>query len=55
VVEALAPVQARFAELSADPAELERIIDRGADKARAMAAPTLARAYAAIGLRPPLG
>ena len=55
VVEALRPVQDRYAALTADPAELERIIARGAEKAQAMAAPVLARAYAAIGLRPPLG
>jgi tryptophanyl-tRNA synthetase len=51
VVEALRPVQERFAELSADTAELERIIARGAEKARSMATPTLARAYTAVGLR----
>jgi tryptophanyl-tRNA synthetase len=51
VVEALGPFQARYAELSADPAEVDRIIARGADKARAIASVTLDRAYRAIGLR----
>jgi tryptophanyl-tRNA synthetase len=51
LVAMLGPVQERFAQLSADPAELERIAARGAEKAQAMAAPTLARAYTAIGLR----
>jgi tryptophanyl-tRNA synthetase len=51
LVAMLGPVQERFAELSADPAELDRIAARGAEKAQAMAAPTLARAYTAIGLR----
>ena len=52
VVELLRPLQERYATLAADPAELERIIARGAEKARAMAAPTLERAYRALGLRP---
>jgi tryptophanyl-tRNA synthetase len=52
VVEALRPVQERFAALSADPAEVDRIIAQGAVKAQAMAAPTLARAMAAVGLLP---
>jgi tryptophanyl-tRNA synthetase len=53
VVEALRPVQERYATLAADPAELDRLVAAGAAKARALAAPTLARAYAAIGLLPP--
>jgi tryptophanyl-tRNA synthetase len=51
VVELLAPVQARFAELAADPGETERLLAVGADKARAVAAATLDRAYRAAGLR----
>lgn len=45
----LAPVQARFAELEADPAETTRLLKSGADKARAVAAKTLARAKSNIG------
>jgi tryptophanyl-tRNA synthetase len=51
VVELLAPVQARFAELAADPGETERLLAVGADKARAVATATLDRAYRAAGLR----
>jgi tryptophanyl-tRNA synthetase len=51
VVAALQPFQARYAELSADPAEVDRIIARGAEKAQAIASVTLDRAYRAIGLR----
>ena len=53
VVELLRPVQARFAELEADPAETRRLLRVGADKARAIAAVTLDRARANIGLLPP--
>jgi tryptophanyl-tRNA synthetase len=52
LIDALRPVQERFAELSADPAEVDRTIARGAEKAQAMAAPVLAKAMAAIGLLP---
>ncbi len=48
----LAPVQARFAELEADPAETMRLLRTGADKARAIAAATLARAKSNIGFLP---
>ena len=49
-VAALAPIGARLAELSADPAELDRLLAIGAGRARVVAAPTLAAAYAAMGL-----
>ena len=39
-VTAVAPVQERYTELRADPAELQRLLDRGAEKATAAAAPT---------------
>jgi len=51
LVEALRPLQERFDALTADPAEIERIMAAGAEKAQSMAAPTLARAFTAIGLR----
>jgi tryptophanyl-tRNA synthetase len=50
VVELLAPVQARHAELSADPGEVQRILDDGAERARKTASVTLARARDAVGL-----
>jgi tryptophanyl-tRNA synthetase len=52
VVELLRPIQARYAELSADPAETARLLAVGADKARGIAAGTLARAREALGLLP---
>jgi len=52
VVETLRPIQARFAELAADPDGTAAILANGAAKAQAVAAPTLARAQAAIGLLP---
>jgi tryptophanyl-tRNA synthetase len=55
VTEALAPVQARTAELLADTAELERVLAAGAAKAREVAAPTLATVYERVGFLPPLG
>jgi len=53
VIERLAPIQARHAELAADPAETERILAAGAAKARERATATLARAREAIGLLAP--
>lgn len=53
VIERLAPIQARFRELEADPAETQRLLAIGADKARTQAAATLARARTALGLLAP--
>ena len=44
VVEYLRPVQERYAELAADPAEVDRLLAVGADAATAIADPVLARA-----------
>jgi tryptophanyl-tRNA synthetase len=52
VIERLSPIRARLDDLVADPAETARILARGAEKARAIAAPTLARARTAVGLLP---
>ncbi len=52
VVAVLEPIQARYAELAADPGEVSRALAVGAAKATAIAAPTLARARAALGLLP---
>jgi tryptophanyl-tRNA synthetase len=49
VIETLRPIQARFAELSGDPAETARLLSIGATKARTVAAPVLARAQANMG------
>ena len=48
----LEPIQARFAELAADPAGTAAILEKGAAKAHDLAAPTLARAKRALGLLP---
>ena len=53
VVALLEPIQARYAELAADPTATAAILAAGADKARARAAATLARARTALGLLPP--
>jgi len=51
LVETLRPIKARLDELRRDPAELDGILERGAARAAAMAAPTLDAAYDAVGLR----
>ena len=48
----LAPVRERYAELRGDEAELERILAAGAEKARAIAAPTVAEVRDAMGIGP---
>jgi len=50
LVETLRPITARLTALERDPAELDRILAAGAEKARAAAAPVMAGAYAALGL-----
>ena len=48
----LAPIRARYQELMNDRGELARLIRRGDERAEAVAAATLARAHAAIGILP---
>jgi tryptophanyl-tRNA synthetase len=50
VVEFLRPVRERYEELAADPAGVAAVLEKGAAKAQAVAAATLARARDAIGL-----
>lgn len=52
VVERLTPFQQRMTELLDDPAELDRILADGADRAREVARATMARVRAAAGLLP---
>lgn len=52
VVEVLRPVRERHQELCADQAYLDAVLRRGAERARALARPTVDRAYRAIGLLP---
>ncbi|MBN6778353.1 tryptophan--tRNA ligase [Pseudoclavibacter alba] len=56
VVEAtFTPIRERTNELLADPAELDRILDRGAERAGEIAEATLATVYERIGFPRPLG
>jgi tryptophanyl-tRNA synthetase len=52
VVEALRPFQVRMAELLDDPAELDRIVAGGAERAGVVAEATMARVRDAVGLLP---
>ncbi|MBA2387586.1 MAG: tryptophan--tRNA ligase, partial [Acidimicrobiia bacterium] len=52
VIEMLAPIQARYLELMKDPAELTRLLRIASAKAHEVAAATLDRVHAAIGLLP---
>ncbi|MEP7112720.1 MAG: tryptophan--tRNA ligase [Ilumatobacteraceae bacterium] len=52
VAEMLAPIQARYNELMTDRGELASLLRKGSDKAGAIAAATLDRAYTAIGFVP---
>jgi len=52
VVEMLAPLQERYADLRDDEQRLEEILAEGAEKARAMARVTLADVRAAMGVGP---
>jgi tryptophanyl-tRNA synthetase len=50
VIEALRPVRERYTELSGEPGEVMRLVGRGAQRAREVAAVTLQRAQRAVGL-----
>ncbi|MFD1148184.1 tryptophan--tRNA ligase [Saccharothrix hoggarensis] len=50
--EFVTPVRAKVAEYLADTAELDKVLARGAERARAVASKTLARAYDRIGFLP---
>ena len=52
VVDFLAPVRERYEELRPDEAALEQSLEAGAEKARALASPTLAEVRSAIGIGP---
>jgi tryptophanyl-tRNA synthetase len=52
VVDRLTPFQQRMAELLDDPAELDRILADGAERAREVARATMARVRSAAGLLP---
>jgi tryptophanyl-tRNA synthetase len=50
LTQSLAPINARFLDLRADRAALDAILRDGAERAKALAVPTLEAAYAALGL-----
>jgi tryptophanyl-tRNA synthetase len=52
VVSLLAPIRERYSELRSDEAHLEEILAAGAEKARAIAQPTLAEVREAMGIGP---
>jgi len=52
VVAMLQPIQSKYKELMSDRGELQRLLAIGAQRAGEVAAATLARAHAAIGLLP---
>jgi tryptophanyl-tRNA synthetase len=49
VVELIGPIQQRYRELRADEGELQRLLTRGAEKARDASAPTLETMYERMG------
>jgi len=53
VVALLTPLRTRLEEFRSDPAMLDQLLEDGAAKAAALAAPTLAQAYEAVGLSRP--
>ena len=53
LVAMLAPLRTRLEEFRRDPAMLDQLLADGSDKAEALAAPTLAQAYDAVGLSRP--
>jgi tryptophanyl-tRNA synthetase len=52
VVEALRPVQQRFADWSAEPAELDSVLRQGRERANTVAQATLDRTRKALGFLP---
>jgi tryptophanyl-tRNA synthetase len=49
IVGVLEPIQARYREVRGDTAELQRLMQMGAEKARALSAPTLSLMYERLG------
>jgi len=49
-VEKLAPISTEMERLMNDPAEIDRILGRGAERAREIAAPILKQTYDIVGL-----
>ena len=49
-VSRLSPISAEMSRLTKDPVEIDRILERGAERARAIAAPILKRTYEIAGM-----
>jgi len=49
-VEKLAPISAEMSRLVSDPAEIDRLLARGAERAREIAAPIMAQTYDIVGM-----
>jgi tryptophanyl-tRNA synthetase len=49
-VDRIAPISTEMERLMQDPAEIDRILARGADRARGIAAPILQRTYEIVGM-----
>ena len=49
-VEKLSPISTEMARLMDDPAEIDQILTRGAERAREIAAPILRRTYEIVGM-----
>jgi len=52
LVEALRPIQERYRDLNNDPAELDRVLREGRERANAVADSTLERTRQALGFLP---
>jgi tryptophanyl-tRNA synthetase len=50
IIRELTPIRERYLELTSDPAELEKLVAIGAEKARAVAEPTMADVWVRTGL-----
>ena len=51
LVETLRPIRERFVALKSDHAAIDQVLEQGAERARALAAPVLSGAYKALGLQ----
>ena len=49
-VEVLSPISAEMRRLTADPAEIDRVLARGAERARAITVPVLERTFEVVGM-----
>jgi tryptophanyl-tRNA synthetase len=52
IAETLAPVRERYRELRADERAIEAALRQGAERARAIAGPTMAEVHSTMGLGP---